>query len=116
LPRCGAVRVQLEPAGVVMEGGKASMTELARMLSMVMGRTVVDKTGSSGLFDVQLRFLADEMTPAVPPPPPGAEVTADARFAPIVTALRDQLGIHLQTGKGPVDVVVVDHVERPSAN
>ena len=116
LPGCGAVRVRLEPAGVAMEGGKISMAEFVRMLSMVMGRAVVDKTGFSGLFDLRLRFVADESTPALPPPPPGAEASSDTRYAPIFTALGEQLGIHVQSGKGPVDVMVIDQVEKPSVN
>ena len=92
------------------------MAEFVRMLSMVMGRAVVDKTGFSGLFDLRLRFVADDSTPALPPPPPGAEASSDTRYAPIFTALGEQLGIHVQSGKGPVDVMVIDQVEKPSVN
>jgi uncharacterized protein (TIGR03435 family) len=77
---------------------------------------VVDKTGSAERFDIRLRFLADESTPAVPAPPPGSEPAPDPRYAPMAVALREQLGIQLQSGKAPVDVIVVDHVEKPSAN
>lgn len=116
LPKCGTVRVQLEPSGIAIEGGKASMPELVRTLSLVMGRTVVDQTGFSGMFDLTLRFLADESTPAVPGPPPGSEAPADGRYAPIAMALREQLGMNIQSGRGPVDVIVIDRVERPAGN
>ena len=116
LPRCGAVRATIDVAGIVLEGGKASMAEFARTLSLVMGRTVVDKTGVKDLFDVHLAFLPDGSTPAVPPPPPGAMASTDSQYPSIFTAIQEQLGLRLESTKGPVDVLVIDHVERPSAN
>jgi len=106
-----------------MHGGKVAMPELVRMLSMVLGRTVVDRTGFSGLFDMQLEFLPDPATPALPPPPPESS-TGPAPAPPpdwmsspsISAALQKQLGLQLESAKGPVDVLVVDHVERPTAN
>jgi uncharacterized protein (TIGR03435 family) len=116
-PRCGSVAVMLEPAGARMQGGKIAMAELVRVLSMVLDRAVVDKTGFTRLFDVQLHFQPDETTAALPPPPPddtGAPL--DARSPSIVTALPEQLGLRLESAKGPVEVIVVDRIERPSAN
>jgi uncharacterized protein (TIGR03435 family) len=116
LPRCGQVRATIDVPGIVLQGGKASMAEFVRMLSLVMGRTVVDKTGVTDLFDVRLAFLPDGSTPAVPPPPPGALASLDSQYPSIFTALQEQLGLRLESTKGPVDVLVIDHVERPSAN
>jgi len=45
------------------------MSELVRILGMLIGRPVVDKTGVTGTFDMQLDFLPDDSTPALPPPP-----------------------------------------------
>ena len=61
-PRCGSVGVMVVPDGARMQGGKVTMAEFVRMLSMVLGRTVVDKTGFTDLFDVRLEFLPDEIT------------------------------------------------------
>ena len=58
LARCGEVSVMLESGGARMQGGKVAMAEFIRMLSMVLGRTVVDKTGFTGLFDVAAGFPA----------------------------------------------------------
>jgi uncharacterized protein (TIGR03435 family) len=114
LARCGEARVMLEPAGARIQGGKVGMAELARILSMALGRAVIDRTGFAGLFDAQLDFTADETTAALPPPPPG---TQHAFTNPsILVALQEQLGLRLESAKGPVDVIVVDQVERPSAN
>ena len=117
LAPCGGVGIMLEPGGAVMRGGKIPMAELIRALSMVLGRTVVDKTGFSGLFDLQLGFLPDETTAGLPAPPPDAAgASLDSRHPSILTALQEQLGLRLESTKGPVEVIVVDHVERPSAN
>jgi uncharacterized protein (TIGR03435 family) len=84
---------------------------------MVLGRPVIDKTGFRGVFDVRLDFLPDEVTPALPPPPPDAAGAApDSNTLSILSALPDQLGLRLESTKGPVEVIVIDHVERPSAN
>jgi uncharacterized protein (TIGR03435 family) len=109
---CGSVNVLLRPSGARMQGGHIPMPELIRMLSMVLGSTVIDKTGFTELFDVRLDFLPDETTPALPPPP-GA---ADDPGASILIALQEQLGLKLESTKGPVAVLVIDHVERPTEN
>jgi uncharacterized protein (TIGR03435 family) len=114
LPRCGSVRVMLEQDGARLQGGKVPMAEFTRILSMALGRIVVDKTGYSELFDLQLDFMPDSTTAALPPPPPEAPV--DSKNLSILSALQQQLGLRLESGKGPVDVLVIDHVERPTAN
>jgi uncharacterized protein (TIGR03435 family) len=109
---CGSASVHLEPAGARMQGGAIAMPELVRMLSLVLGRSVIDKTGFGERFDLQLDFVADETTPAMPPPPPGSDMPGPS----ISQALRRQLGLELESTKGPVEVLVVDHAELPSGN
>jgi uncharacterized protein (TIGR03435 family) len=82
------------------------------MLSRMLGRSVVDRTGFAGLFDLQLDFLPDEATPSLPPPPPDSGISGPS----IAQALRRQLGLQLESTKGPVEVLVVEHAERPSGN
>jgi uncharacterized protein (TIGR03435 family) len=106
--RCGYVIVGLGQ----LRGGKIGMPELVRVLSMMLGRSVIDRTGFSSLFDVQLDFVPDETTPAMPPPPPGSGISGVS----IAQALQEQLGLRLDAAKGPVEVIVVDQAERPSAN
>jgi uncharacterized protein (TIGR03435 family) len=113
--RCGGLDVILQAGGARMSGGKIPMPELVRMLSVVVGRTVVDRTGFTGLFDVRLDFLPDDSTPNMPPPPPGA-ASSDAMSPSIFSALPEQLGLRLASAEGPVDVIVIDRVERPTAN
>lgn len=112
--RCGGLDVMLQIGGARMSGGKVPMPEFVRMLSMLVDRTVVDRTGLTGPFDVRLDFLPDDSTPHLPPPPPGA--SSDGASPPILSALPEQLGLRLEASKGPVDVIVIDCVERPSAN
>ncbi len=87
-----------------------SLATLAEELSKVAGRDVVDKTGIAGRYHLALRFTPDE-GPAtlngepIPNPPPG-----------LFIALQEQLGLKLEPAKGPVQVLVIDHAEMPSAN
>jgi len=111
-PLCGSAGLTLRPTGARMQGGKIAMPELVRRLSLMLDRSVIDKTGFTGLFDLQLDFVADETTPAMPPPPPGSEMPGPS----IAQALRQQLGMQLDSTKAPVEVIVVDHAERPSGN
>jgi uncharacterized protein (TIGR03435 family) len=81
---------------------KVTMGLLAAQLAgRVLDRAVLDRTGIAGEFDVDLEWTPDES------PDPGPS---------IFTALQEQLGLKLESQKGIVDVLVVDHVERPSAN
>jgi uncharacterized protein (TIGR03435 family) len=111
--RCGGLGVRLEAGGARLTGGKVPTTEFVRVLSGVLGRTVTDRTGFSGVFDVDLGFLPDDRTPGLPAPPPGA-IPAETASPSIFSAVQ-QLGLRLESTKGPVEVLVIDHVERPSA-
>jgi uncharacterized protein (TIGR03435 family) len=116
---CGSAGLTLLPSapllpggGARMQGGKIAMPEFVRKLSLILDRTVIDKTGFTGLFDLRLDFVPDETTPAMPPPPPGTDMPGPS----IAQALRQQLGLQLESTKGPVEVIVIDHAERPSGN
>ena len=115
-PPCGSVRIGLEATGARMQGGNVLMPELARMLSMALGRTVVDKTGYTKPFDLQLDFLPDAVTTAMPAPPPGSDIAERSNAPSILVALQEQLGLRLKSAKGQVDVLVIDHIARPPAN
>jgi uncharacterized protein (TIGR03435 family) len=110
--RCGSAVLGLGRGGAQMHGGKIAMPELVRMLSMLLGRSVIDKTGVTRLFDLQLEFSPDDTTPELPPPPPGVYTSGVS----VAQALQQQLGLRLESAKGPVEVIVVDQAERPSAN
>lgn len=102
--------------GVDMEGG--TLSTLAGLLGMALDRPVIDKTGITNLFEIQLVFSPDN-SPArreasVDPGPPADATTADRPG--IFQAIQEQLGLKLVPAKGPVDVLVIDHVEKPTGN
>jgi uncharacterized protein (TIGR03435 family) len=95
--------------------------QLTRILSRTLGRTVTDKTGLAGKFDIQLQYTPDQAQLQLMAPPGGLPPGMPApQFDPngpsIFTALQEQLGLKLESQKGPVDILVIDHVERPSEN
>jgi uncharacterized protein (TIGR03435 family) len=110
--RCGSAIAAVGRNGAEIRGGRITMAELVRIVSMLLGRTVRDETGFTSPFDLQLDFLPDDTTPAIPPPPPGSGISGVS----ISQALERQLGLRLQSTRGPVEVIVVDSVERPSPN
>jgi uncharacterized protein (TIGR03435 family) len=118
---CGRVVIAMSPAGLKMEGSKVTMSELVRVLAMVMGRPVIDKTEFTAEFEVHLEFTPDESTMGLPgargPRDPGGPAIATDPDRPTVfAALQEQLGLKFSPDKGPVEVLVIDHVERPTAN
>jgi uncharacterized protein (TIGR03435 family) len=76
---------------------------------------VVDKTGLDGTYDISLHWMPDE-TQAFLAPPEQAAPPADSSGLSIFTAVQEQLGLRLESQKGPVEVLVIDRAERPSAN
>lgn len=81
-----------------------TIARLLPILSRTTGRSVIDTTGLTGAYDITLRYSRDD-APQTPDSPPS-----------IFTALQEQLGLKLEAGKAPTDVVVVDHIEQPSEN
>ena len=65
LARCDSVNVALAASGARMQGGKVSMSEFVRMLSSVLDRTVIDKTGLTGHYDFTADWSNDQAGPAM---------------------------------------------------
>jgi uncharacterized protein (TIGR03435 family) len=75
-------------------------------------RSVSDQTGLTGYFDADFDFLA-EVGP--PPPPPGLPDPFDrASFPTVFTVLPEQLGLKLESRRGPIEVLVIDRAEPPT--
>jgi uncharacterized protein (TIGR03435 family) len=113
LPYCGNV---LGGPGQ-LSGTSASVGDVAVMLSLSVGRKVIDKTGLTGKYDITLKYTPDEnqlamMVPPGAPPPPTADTTGPSLF----TALQEQLGLKLESEKGLVEIFVIDRADRPSEN
>jgi len=91
-------RNMVSPRGVDFQGGTLSM--LAGLLNLILDRPVIDKTGITTYFEMHLTFSPD-----------------DSQDVPrIFEAIQEQLGLKLVPAKGPVDVLVIDHIERPTQN
>lgn len=102
-----------------MSGRRVPLALLTTQLSSMMGRVVVDKTGRAGMFDIDLEWQPSEAqvaAVAVLTPPGGTPPVFDPNRPGITTAIEDQLGLKLQSATGPVDVVIVESIERPTAN
>jgi uncharacterized protein (TIGR03435 family) len=94
-----------------MVGEAASMTDLTSKLSRLLGRPVVNNTGLEGNYDFKLEWTPDSGSSAPD------EQSADTPIGgSLFTALQEQLGLRLEATKGPVDVLVIDHVDKPSEN
>jgi uncharacterized protein (TIGR03435 family) len=89
-------------------GSDDTISILARELAQVLGRVVVNQTGLSGRYDLTLRWTPDDAAASASPSP---DTPPD-----IFTAIQEQLGLKLESKKGPVPVLVIDSVEKPSPN
>ncbi len=106
-----------------MQGDAVTMARLTDILGMVLGRTVIDKTGLTGAYDIALDFSPEGMGPGPKGPAAGggnpAEAPRDSNDSgpTLFTALQSQLGLKLESRKGPVERLVVDSVEKmPTRN
>jgi bla regulator protein blaR1 len=86
-----------------INGNGADMATLATVLADKLGRSVIDRTGLKGVYDFLLTWTPDE-------------VRADDPGPSLFTAIQEQLGLKLESTKGPVEVLVIDHAEKPSEN
>jgi uncharacterized protein (TIGR03435 family) len=101
------------PQRIVMPARNATMGDFASLLQRaILDRPVVDKTGLSGHYDFDLEWAPDESQFGGGVP----AASADAPSAPLFTAIQQQLGLKLVATRGPVDALIVDKIERPSAN
>ena len=104
--------------GDELVGQSVTMSIFSAQLSLFLESPVVDKTGLSGTYDFRFKYFVDY--PSMPPP--GTAGSGQPTFVqidikgPIIAAIQKNLGLKLESGKGPVEVTVIDHVERPSGN
>ena len=103
----------LSPRAVMLPGRNASMADLASAFQRAaLDRPVVDKTGLAGRFDFDLEWTPEESQFNGA----GLKGTAESTQPELFTAIQQQLGLRLEAARGPIAVLVIDHVERPSEN
>jgi uncharacterized protein (TIGR03435 family) len=108
--------MRINPGGMVGLNG-VPMSRIAQVLTQSVGRPVIDKTGLTGYFDFTLQWTpqpGSEMPirpagePPAPPPP-----AADPDGPNLFTAVQEQLGLKLESTRGPVEVIVIDRLDKP---
>jgi uncharacterized protein (TIGR03435 family) len=119
--------ISISPSGdVQMSGHAISISDLAKDLRQHAGRIVVDKTGLKDLFDIDLKFSRDlaPSTAAIPPAQPQSIPPVPGTPPPVAplpgpslhTAIEEQLGLKLESARMPIEVLIIESVERPSEN
>ena len=100
-----------------VEANGVPIANFIQVLSQQLGRPVIDKTGLKGFYDIKLQWTPDLGGPFIKPggtepaPPP-----PDTSGPSIFTAIQEQLGLRLESAKGPVEVLVIDSVQKPTEN
>ena len=106
-------------------GQGVPMSGLAEMLSMLLDRTVFDRTGVEGIYDLKLRWTPESDKPRDHPSEDiGQRPRSEERELPrsdpngpsLFTALQEQLGLKLESRKEPVEILRIEHIERPAEN
>jgi len=112
-PLCGGGGIELAAGGVgrrTVTANGVTLDKFAHLLSLGLDRPVIDQTGITGLFDFRLVYTFIPATGATAP-------TLDTGgTSSIFSAIQEQLGLKLQSARGPVEVLVIDSVSKPSGN
>ncbi len=108
-PRCGTRTLPGH-----MMGGAITMSDLTRNLSNFAGRYVVDRSGFDGRWDLDLQWTPEPGLQATLPPNAPHLPSPDPNGPSLFTALQEQLGLKLDSQRGPVEVLVIDAAEQPS--
>jgi bla regulator protein blaR1 len=120
-PPCGRIMITASLGQFRLQGQGVSVADFIERLSNFVDRPVIDRTGYTGKLDVDLEFTPDQLAFArlggvvTPGEVPAAAPDENSPLS-LSTAVRERLGLKLESAKGPVEVLVIDHVERPSAN
>jgi len=103
---------ELGPGRLIGEG--VPMYIITNLLSNMLGRTVINNTGLTGKYDVKLQPVPDSLQLQTDPADPLSQ--ADVLNIAILEAVEKQLGLKMESIKAPEEVLVIDHIEHPSAN
>ena len=103
----GGTNTTTSNTGIMIEAHSANLDSFARILARKMDLPVVNHTGLEGIFDFKLHWTPDTTRPQAGSAP---------EWPSIFTAIQEQLGLRLRSQKAPVQVLVIDHAERPSEN
>lgn len=129
---CAAAQKEAQKTGVIPPGAKelcavegrigsiriggSPLSQFAAMLSTRLQRTVVDRTGLTGTWDLMLTYTPEPSQIAAGALSPGQQPTFDPNGPSIFTAVQEQLGLKLEATRGPVDALVIDRAEFATDN
>ena len=115
----GATMIGVNAGALTLTGQAVPIANLVSLLARYVDRPIVDKTGLTGNYDFFLQFTAnqgalqasggDGSNSATPP-------QSETNAPYLLAAVQEQLGLKLESGKGPAELIVIDHVEKPSEN
>jgi uncharacterized protein (TIGR03435 family) len=116
----GSMNIHSEQGKTVLTAKGMQLANLARNLSGAAGRPVFDKTGLTGIYDIDLTYGREQNLSASAPDGgasgTGPAMPSDPGGPPIMAALEEQLGLKLVPSRGPKMVVVIEHIDKPDAN
>jgi uncharacterized protein (TIGR03435 family) len=128
----GGFFVMASPSGITISGSAVPIANLINVLAGQVGRPVVDKTGLKGLFDFKLSFNPEGLNSpfggapigataifggvAGGPGPGGAQITPPSEPAPSLFTAIQELGLRLESTRGPAQVLVIESVQKPEEN
>jgi len=95
---------------------ESPISYVAGWLGVQLRAPVSDKTGLTGVYDFKLKWIPERSQRAVPPGGQPTAETSDPTGPTLLDALQDQLGLKLESGKGSVNGIAIDHIEKPSGN
>ena len=107
-------QISIRPGAISGQG--MGMDMLVNQLAQRLGRNVIDKTGLTGKYDINLEWTPEAAQLRSPGEGPEASAPPDQSGPSIFTAVQEQLGLRLESTKGPVEVIVIDRIEKPSEN
>jgi len=90
------------------------MASAAAALVGVLGRNVIDRTGITGKYDIHVQWTPDQAPAGVDNAGQANALASESAAPPLVTVLEQDLGLKLESTRGPIDVLIIDRVERPS--
>jgi uncharacterized protein (TIGR03435 family) len=109
---CG--QMMMSPRGLTLVS--APVSNMIPMLARRLGRTVIDKTGLTGNFDITVEWTPEEGGAMQFPTDAPKSPTAEPAGPSIFTAIQEQLGLKIESQKGPVETFVISRAEKPSEN
>jgi uncharacterized protein (TIGR03435 family) len=116
-PARGGISMGRNASGSTLHAVGAPLSNILSVLSQIVGRPIVDKTElKAGLYDINLQYVDSGPIAGGPVGPEPSVTVGDPVGASIFTAVQEQLGLRFVSSKGPLEVLVIDSVQKPTLN